>query len=246
MPEKFTNLAVQEVLSRSMRDFESWQEEFNALQTVAIPSHISGVFIPERILELADDPFAVRCEIIPHDISVNNSSSLNFLIIERKKDPISDPDRFESFKRGEIDPQWKEKRTSYYLGTEAPEGIDFRHASHEKLLHSTNINAYDKIYIDYSSSVPKTHPEILQTNSYLDRPDMHGLGIATSFLDRSDEIWKKLGFTYRIGVTWSPNPSFFLKRGVDIRELPDNERKYLSPLYQGYINHGDPVIVKKL
>ncbi len=246
MNEQFHPNPAEIIYSERWNTFRQHTERTGSIRTLEIPDSLTNIFIPQRILELSDNPENVYTLPIKNVSETISESAINLYIIEKKKTPVSDPAIFNDFKNMRIDPEWKKERKSFYLDTTAPNGLDFRHASNERLITSGLIDEFDKILIEYHADIPRGYPDIIQTIQYIDRPDMHNQGIGKSFFDNVEKIWRELGFSYHTAVIWSPNPSFFSKRGTEIHEVDPEIKDRIFPLYQGYIEQGSPVIITEL
>lgn len=201
--------------------FENWSVDQNAFQTLDIPNSIANVFIPQRILELSNSPSNVRAVYVLRD------DASYVTIAEHMPNGLTDEKAFE---------KWMEETNGKvltssdpYMSTDAPEGIDYMHASQRGLVDAGVVGLDDKIYLHYGMKKSKDYSHVIETINLFDRPELHGQGIGSSFYSRLESILKALGFEYLAGQIWSPNPGFFAKSRKPYDEFGEEEKEKLPP-----------------
>lgn len=225
--------AIQRILQRNWQRFVDWQVQASAWQTLDIPQDVAAVFIPEKILELADDPRQVGLLVSRHpEDQQHPQDNISFIIFERKQEALSDSVIFE---------EWNERRkTMEQQGkvmiiprnqSQAIEGLDYKHMKHAELLDVGKLKLHDKVYLTYIAHARyPSFPYVVHTTNFYDREEMQGRGIGTSFYQRLEVVLKQLGFRYLIGNIISSHPGFFMRGRMLYEKLPDNVRHELPPL----------------
>lgn len=224
MTEELRNNAVDAVLATHWQEFLVWQSATQARQTLAIPSFVSSVFIPRRILELADNPnnVAAMVDVLAgQDEHVGNSFKV--IVFERKETPLTDAAKFQLWN----EQQQAEKKKIRILPqnqAEAPEGIDYMHIRYKDLINNGTLTLNDKAYFEYIGfkKYGEEFGHVAHTGNYTDREELRGQGIGRSFYDRLEMVLKQLQFRYLVGNIVSLHPGFFKKDRTKYEDLsPD-------------------------
>ncbi|MEI6327024.1 MAG: hypothetical protein WCO78_02785 [Candidatus Roizmanbacteria bacterium] len=245
-PDPTEKIAQVDALYQGYWDaFTKWQgTSGTSLPTLAVPAGISDVFIPKRILELAEDSRQVHALVSGQKSLVDRyTGCIELMVVETVDRNLTDPKRFADW--------WEKRQTGtvvvgsdsfYEMPTHVPEGIEYKHYQHASLVAAGLIGLNQKVYLDYTADVIREYPNTVKTRNFFDRPDLHGKGIGTSFYNRLEQTLSHLGFKYLMGEVISPHKSFYEKSRTPYHLLTDQQKKEL-PLY----HMGDPeYLVKEL
>lgn len=189
------------------------REEFHKFH---IPEPALQYFIPPRILELVANPANVRVARLP------SSAMLNLLVIDRRKNPLSDVHAVAKF------------HAKFHENHEArmPAGIDQYHAYKANWLREGIIDLRDYVMLE-ANLMNAGHNNLLVAD-YNDRREYRHKGVAKSFYERLREIGKAMGFRYISGWNSDKNASFFtgsengLGRSTLAQVVPGKRGEFLS------------------
>lgn len=216
---------IDQVMDRNWNAFESWRHVSPSQTTLDITDGAARVFIPRRILEMAQNPEAVDVLVTERGKNVNSSSGLGIIVYERTNDNISDPDKYKEWYDF-----WAKEPYSLDGTYSTPwnrDGVDYKHAHRSSLIQSGKLTLKDKIYFEYSADIVDEFPRMAKTRNFVDRPELHGQGIGTSFYGQLEKVLKAIGFDYLAGEIWSPKPAFFTKNRINANSLPEEVRSRL-------------------
>lgn len=237
---------IEELLTNYWQNFKDWQHNTGVQNTLIVPEEVSNVFIPRRLLELSQDPTHMRVKLLESGKSSVDyiDTSLRFLLLEQLTQPLSDPEVWQEYLAGEINPQIIDGERPW-LKTQIIPGIDPEHLAYKEFIQKEELSLNDKIFIDYSVDTFKGNPLVAHTRNLFDRPDMHGMGIGRSFYERLEDILRSLGFRYLSGDINSPHPGFFEKTRIPFENLSQEEKNDLGPIVANTARRGN-VLVKRL
>lgn len=222
---------IEAILEGNWTRFDRWRMESGARQTLAVPLGVTDVFIPRRLLELSQDPNNLRT------ISFANAPEyLRFMIVEWFEHPISDPS---------IYAKWQEEHPERHGGVSVlaelaktpPEGVDYKHILYDYLVEDGILSLHDRFLLQYNADLETRmltkppYPDLVESNSFLDRPEQHRQGIGTSFYQRLEAVLKRLGFRYLSGVIVGRHPDFYSKTRTRFGDLPEDIQNELSRYY---------------
>lgn len=213
------------IMERNQDAFKSWVDDNSVARTLDFAEEVIKVFVPRRILEMADDPSKVRVLV-----KEKRAEYLGFLVYEHLDQPQSDPDLWERW--CVENPRGLAVRDNPYTSTEAPLGLDYLHVSYHRLLREGKLNVNDKIFLDYMAAIDEGFPDVVKTVNLYDRPELHRQGVGTSFYQRVEDVFRYLQFKYLAEQIISPHPDFFRKKGSLFQDLPTTIRAEL-PSYLG-------------
>lgn len=219
-------IQIEQLLSDSWRAFDSWVQRASAFQTLNIPDEVASVFIPRRVLELAIDPTNVHVLVTTREPGPSGQEALGVLIYERLEEPISDEKMLKAIIGENLTGNRKFNPSSQ---EGVPQEVDYKHLAFAGLIADGRLSLNDKVLFDHFAEVPRGFPEVVIGKIYRDRKEMRGLGIGTSFYDRRDLVFERLGFRYSVGDVVSSNKDFFERRGKDYHHLSYDIRKALPP-----------------
>ncbi|OGH23554.1 MAG: hypothetical protein A2698_02120 [Candidatus Levybacteria bacterium RIFCSPHIGHO2_01_FULL_42_15] len=215
---------IETILSTNWERFVRWRQDNQATRTLFIPENIAPVFIPRRILEIAENPDNVHV-LLTEDTNID----IGVLIYERLQTPLTtSPEGFSRWCN-----QRKGKPTVRVLPKSqehAPEGVDYKHLFYSQLMQKENLTFYDKVYIQYLADVDPRYPDVVITRNYYDRVELQRKGIGTSFYQRLEAILKELGFTYLMGNIASPHRTFFERQRIKYDNLSDDIKQQLPSI----------------
>lgn len=226
---------IDTILDTNWSKFSAWVDDSGPLQTLEIPEEHSGVFIPGRILELAENPSQINAffrKVQPDSMSV--------IVYERFSEPISSHIEYGKWLE-EINEKRRNGQMAFVSPSrqeDAPEGIDYKHVPYSPLIESGALTLNDKVYFEYLAKVIKGYPQTAVTVNFFDRSEMHGMGIGRSFYDRLEEVLKKLGFEYLGGQVISGHAQFFEKDRSRYSDLPEDLREKLPEEFADVVDNG--------
>lgn len=207
---------IDQILETTWQEFTQWREMVGSFQNLYVSEDIASVFIPKRLLELAEDPERVRV------LQTESSPEAGGIIIyEKLSHPLSNPKLFESWvKEGEN----QKVRLIPRSEQEAPPGIDYMHCHCQAQIAQHQLDLDDKVYLHYLANRRPEFPSVCITRNLFDRQEMHRQGIGTSFYQRLEDILRKLGFKFLVGDIISPHPEFFQRDRMQLQSLPEDVR----------------------
>ena len=238
------HIEVGRIVEQDHQAFYDWVRNPSNKRSLALPHTTLRYFIPPRLYNLAADPnFNLLDDPgnIDVTISVSQAEALEFFILERKPNPLSDPNLLENYQR---------RLMLYARGIlrsppELPGDIDRLHNTHYEAIQQGIISVND--YITHFIHLEKRAPNELHVISYNDREELRGQGIAVSFyLERLHESAREMGFRYITGEhTVAEDPQrlidFFTKRvgRILLSDLPRRvqrrfEKSYSETIYHAY------------
>lgn len=222
---------IEAILEGNWTRFDQWRMESGAHQTLAVPPEVTDVFIPRRLLELSQDPNSLRT------ISFANAPEyLRFMIVERFEHPVSDPSIYARWQE-EHPERHSRKLDIVKLANTSPEGIDYKHILYNYLIEDGRMSLHDRFLLEYKADLETRminkppYPVLVESSSFLDRPEQHKQGIGTSFYQRLEAVLKRLGFKYLSGVIVSRHSDFFSKTRIRFNDLPEDIQNELSRYY---------------
>ena len=239
-PEVEKHLQAISLTDKYLGEFEAWREGNDAFQTLDLPEPVGNVFIPQRILEISDDPSNVRTVVRHWD------GAHYVTILEHLPKDLSDVDAFQKFMKetGGKRPMTNDP----YLNTDAPPGVDYMHVRFMKDIIEGRIHLDDKIYLQYSMKKTEGHPNVVETINFFDRPELHGQGIGGSFYSGLESVLKSLGFEFIAGQIWSPHSGFFSKTRKPYEEFDESDKMRLPTNFASVSSDGFKTnwMIKKL
>lgn len=181
--------------------------------------------IPPRVFELAENPEDIHVRILHHQ-----KKKLNFFIVEQKSQPLT----------------FAEKHVEIHL-----KGSTYTRSQKNHFLLEGDTEKKDVLkphdFIFNRLQMLREGNAII-IDQYMDRPQLHGKGIAASFYQRLQAAVTVAGFHYILGYNNPNNINFFtekLKR-TPLSELPSetlNKEHILFDKYKKYPFKADRVTV---
>lgn len=230
-------MQIEKMLDQNWRRFELWRRENSSFQTLDVPHPVDRVFIPGRVLELAQN--LERVDVLATE---RGQTNLGILIYERLPYELSDKVLLEEFMKQRHESGIMENPSK---PGDVPLGIDYKHVSNYDLLKTSQLSLQDRVILHYLVDIPPGYPWVAETRNYLDRFEDQRKGIGSSFYQRLEDVLIALGFGYLAGQIISPHPEFFLKHRQVYQDLPDHVKALLPGKYNRVI--GDVVwTIKRL
>lgn len=189
-PEDRKKEVIDRIVSADRAAFDDWIKDPNHQRRLDMPEKpLRYLIIPERLLELADDPTQINTLSLSRKRKYPNPNLLDAIILERE---------------GRKDRRGKAPKNGSGAALLDADGIH--------LIHAGLISPNDLILHAIQMSVKGKGRERLYIHTYQDREELRHQGIATSFYGRLRENAIRMGFRFIQGVNNSKNIEFFTKK----------------------------------
>ncbi|MCL5970172.1 MAG: hypothetical protein M1450_01555 [Patescibacteria group bacterium] len=223
---------VREIVAEDKKAFDTWTSDpANSRSLDLTHGAMRYLLIPQRVLEMAENPQAVDVLVLEQ-----SKSYVYAFVVERKQSPVSEEASFKDYikavEEGRREARERAKadgKPMGYMRPAYPSNVDLYHGENIELVQQGKLSLND--YVTNKVEMVTVEGEILHVCDYEDREEQRKQGVGTSFLTRLHDTARDMGFKYTTGYHSAHNISFFVGKAgrTPLSEIAPEYRDLVCP-----------------